>query len=240
MDLLLTHGYFLHEDPKELQIMKPYAPLGILYLSSHLRAHGFDVEIYDSTFGSRQELFGILEQGPPSTIGVYGNLMTRRNVLDIIAKARECGWRVILGGPEPPNYPSEYLDAGAQAIVQGEGELVLEQLLARGTDLATVDGIIFRALDGEVVRNAPAQLIPNLDAQPWPDRERVDIDRYVKTWRDRHGTGSVSLITARGCPYHCRWCSHATFGKTHRRRSPRAVADEAEWIVKRYQPDMFW
>jgi anaerobic magnesium-protoporphyrin IX monomethyl ester cyclase len=34
MDLLLTHGYFLYEDPKELQIMKPYAPLGILYLSS--------------------------------------------------------------------------------------------------------------------------------------------------------------------------------------------------------------
>ena len=37
MDLLLTHGYFLHEDPKELQIMKPYAPLGLLYLSSYLR-----------------------------------------------------------------------------------------------------------------------------------------------------------------------------------------------------------
>ncbi len=57
MDLLLTHGYFLHEDPKELQIMKPYAPLGLLYLSSYLRAAGFDVEIYDSTFGSRDELF---------------------------------------------------------------------------------------------------------------------------------------------------------------------------------------
>ena len=40
MDLLLTHGYFLHEDPKELQIMKPYAPLGLLYLSSYLRARG--------------------------------------------------------------------------------------------------------------------------------------------------------------------------------------------------------
>ena len=39
-DLLLTHGYFLYEDPKELQIMKPYAPLGILYLCSHLRAKG--------------------------------------------------------------------------------------------------------------------------------------------------------------------------------------------------------
>jgi len=60
MDLLLTHGYFLFEDPKELQIMKPYAPLGILYLSSHLRAKGFDVEVYDSTFGSREELLRIL------------------------------------------------------------------------------------------------------------------------------------------------------------------------------------
>ena len=46
--------------------MKPYAPLGILYLSSHLRARGFDVEIYDSTFGSREELFRILNDGPPA------------------------------------------------------------------------------------------------------------------------------------------------------------------------------
>ena len=45
MDLLLTHGYFLHEDAKELQIMKPYAPLGLLYLSSHLRARGFDLRL---------------------------------------------------------------------------------------------------------------------------------------------------------------------------------------------------
>ena len=56
-DLLLTHGYFLYEDPKELQIMKPYAPLGILYLCSHLRNKGFDVEVFDTTFSSRERLF---------------------------------------------------------------------------------------------------------------------------------------------------------------------------------------
>ena len=88
MDLLLTHGYFLGEDPKEQQIMKPYAPLGLLYLSSHLRAKGFGVEIYDSTFGSREDLFRILENEPPATVGIYGNLMTRANVLAILAKAR--------------------------------------------------------------------------------------------------------------------------------------------------------
>lgn len=243
MDLLLTHGYFLDEDPKELQIVKPYAPLGILYLSSHLRARGFDIEIYDSTFGSRQELFEILEHQQPSTLGIYGNLMTRRNVLEIASKAHEHGWRVILGGPEPVNYAPQYLDAGADVVVQGEGELVVENLLKQGTDestLAHIDGIIFRNSEGQVVRTPPAAQISNLDAQPWPDRERIDIPHYLEAWRERHGVGSVSLITARGCPYHCRWCSHATFGKTHRRRAPRAVAEEAEWIMNRYQPEMLW
>src|SRR5437764_884960 len=117
MDLLLTHGYFLAEDPKEAQIMKPYVPLGILYLSSHLRAKGFDVEIYDSTFGSREELFRILDTESPGVIGVYANLMTRGNVLAIAGRARASGWRVVLGGPEPSNYAEEYLQAGAHVIV---------------------------------------------------------------------------------------------------------------------------
>src|SRR6266852_2239680 len=122
MKILLTHGYFLREDPKEQQIMKPYVPLGILYLSSHLRRQGFDVEVYDSTFGSRAELFAMLETGEPGAIGIYGNLMTRRNVLAIASRARAAGWRVILGGPEPANYAEEYLAAGAEVIVAGEGE----------------------------------------------------------------------------------------------------------------------
>src|ERR1035438_9009919 len=93
MDLLLTHGYFLHEDPKELQIMKPYAPLGLLYLSSYLRGAGFGVEIYDSTFGSRDALFRILETERPATLGIYANLMTRANALAILERAVACGWR---------------------------------------------------------------------------------------------------------------------------------------------------
>src|SRR5258707_7877730 len=144
MDLLLTHGYFLGEDPKEREIMKPYAPLGLLYLSSHLRARGFGVEIYDSTFGSREELFRLFETDRPPVVGIYGNLMTRRNVLAIAKAAKACGCHVVLGGPEPPNYPDEYLNAGADAIVTGEAEVSLEALLhalASCEDLARVPGI---------------------------------------------------------------------------------------------------
>jgi radical SAM superfamily enzyme YgiQ (UPF0313 family) len=243
MRLLLTHGYFLAEDPKELRIMKPYAPLGILSISAHLRNKGFDVDIYDSTFGTREELFRILEEGPPGALGIYGNLMTRRNVLDVAARGRATGWVVILGGPEPANYAEEFLAAGADLIVAGEAELSLERLLTSGLRRlcwAAIPGLIFRAEDGSLIRTGPAQLISNLDAQPWPDRERIDIPRYLKVWRENHGTGSVSLITARGCPYHCNWCSHSVYGKSHRRRSPHSVVDEVAWILERYQPEMIW
>ncbi len=243
MKLLLTHAYFLMEDPKERQVMKPYAPLGLLYLSSHLRQQGFAVDLYDSTFGSKEDLFALLRQGPPAAIGVYANLMTRLKALEIIACAREAGWKVIVGGPEPANYPEQYLRFGADVVVMGEGELILAQLLQSLDDRSTwndIGGIIYFGEDGTLVRTASAPLIKNLDLQPWPDRERIDLRQYLKTWREFHGQGSVSLITARGCPYRCNWCSHSVYGMTHRRRSPHGVVDEIEWILNRYNPEMLW
>src|SRR3978361_1972546 len=96
-DRLLTHGYFLYEDAKEKQIMKPYAPLGILYLCSHLRRAGFDVDVFDTTFSSREALFQHLRSEAPSVLGIYANLMTRTNAIEIMSVAREAGWRVIVG-----------------------------------------------------------------------------------------------------------------------------------------------
>jgi anaerobic magnesium-protoporphyrin IX monomethyl ester cyclase len=245
MDLLLTHGYFLYEDPKERQIMKPYPPLGILYICSHLRNQGLNVEVFDSTFSSRSALFQLLEQSPPSILGVYANLMTRPNVVEILQAAKNAGWQTIVGGPEPGAYIAEYLDAGADVVVMGEGELTCEELvpaLQAGLteELYRVHGIAFRQADGTIVRTPPRDQIRDLDAQPWPARDSIDFERYVATWREHHGTGSVSMITARGCPYHCRWCSHEVFGKSHRRRTPAAVADELEWCVRQYHPEMAW
>ena len=245
MDILLSHGYFLYEDPKELQIMKPYPPLGILYICSHLRKKGLDAQVFDSTFSSRQALWDVLRQGPPSVLGVYANLMTRSKVVEILGVAKEAGWRTIVGGPEPGAYVQEYLAAGADVVVIGEGEITLEELVpalrSHGFDnLHRIEGIAFLAPDGSLVRTKPRQQIKDIDAQPWPARESIDLARYVEVWRQHHGMGSVSLITARGCPYHCRWCSHEVFGKTHRRRKPASVADELEWLINRYQPQMAW
>lgn len=245
MDLLLTHGFFLSEDPKELRIQKPYVPLGVLYLTSHLRSKGFSVEFFDTTFSTREELFGLLRTTPPSVLGIYANLMTRPAVVEILRVAKEAGWKTVVGGPEPAAYTAEYLAAGADVIVIGEGEATLEELLlalrsGTAANLEKVNGIAFLGAEGEIHRTPPRAQLPDLDGQPWPARESANIERYLQNWREHHGMGSVSLITARGCPYHCRWCSHAVYGKTHRRRDPVAVVDELEWILGRYQPDMIW
>jgi radical SAM superfamily enzyme YgiQ (UPF0313 family) len=244
-DLLLTHGYFLYEDPKELQILKPYVPLGLLYICSHLRAKGFDVDVFDTTFSTTEELKKHLQTEPPSVLGIYANLMTRKKVVEILQAARLAGWTTVVGGPEPGAYAREYLEAGAEVVVLGEGELTMEELLPalrRKSDsvLRNVSGIAFLDESGRLRQTATRAQISDIDAVPWPARGAVDIRRYVETWRGAHGMGSLSFITARGCPYHCRWCSHQVFGKTHRRRKPAGVVDEVEWLLSTYHPDMVW
>ncbi len=248
-DLLLTHAYFLYEDPKEMQIMKPYAPLGILYLCSHLRQHGFDVEVFDTTFSSRESLFRHIQTEKPSVLGIYANLMTRSKVVEIIRVAREAGWRVIVGGPEPGAYAQEFLESGAEFVVLGEGEATMQELLTAFRDgsnqssnrwKSKIAGTAYLDDEGVFHQNPPRTQIADLDAQPWPARKAIDLHRYLDTWRTHHQQGSVNFITARGCPYKCRWCSHQVYGQTHRRRNPIKVVDELEWLLTEYTPDIAW
>ena len=245
MDILLTHGYFLYEDPHELAVMKPYPPLGLLYVSSHLKARGIATDLFDTTFARFEDLRAHLERTRPPIVGVYSNLMTRARVLQVVATAKALGSYVIVGGPDPANYLEEYLSRGADVVAIGEGELTLEELVPHIvqhglSELDTIPGIVFRADDGAIVRTEPRAMIADLDAQPFPDRAAIDQQEYVNIWRKHHGQGSVSLITARGCPFTCTWCSHAVFGYSHRRRSPINVVNEVEEIVATYSPDQLW
>ncbi len=245
MDLLLSHGYFLQDDAKEREIMKPYPPLGLLYLSAYLKQKDFAVEIFDSTFAAKQDFAQLLALKRPRFVGVYANLMTKFNVLEMIRQAKQHHCAVIVGGPDPPYYAEEYLDSGADIVVIGEGEKTLEELLpilqsGRHECLPQVAGIVFKDEHGRVQRTPARPLLPDLDALPLPDRAALDLNQYVDAWRTHHGTGAVSLITSRGCPYSCTWCSHSVYGKSLRKRSPQLCAEEVELIRAAYQPDMLW
>lgn len=245
MDILLAHGYFLYDDPHELQVMKPYPPLGILYISSYLKSCGFDVGVFDSTFSSMADFETLIGQKRPSIVGIYTNMMTKRNVLKMVQFCKKHNLYVVLGGPDPPYYAQEYLDFGADIVVKGEGELTLEELIPHIakhglTQLDDIQGLIWKNDEGEAVTNNPRVQIQDLSAHPWPDREAINIPEYMRIWKDNHGASSISVIQARGCPYTCTWCSHSVFGNTHRRRTPQDAAEEVLWIKETYNPDMLW
>ncbi|HYO87022.1 MAG TPA: cobalamin-dependent protein, partial [Candidatus Limnocylindrales bacterium] len=198
MDLLLAHGYFLHEDPHEQKVMKPYPPLGILYLSSYLKARGFAVGVFDSTFQHLADFEALLKRERPPVVGLYVNLMTKVNALRMISAAKACGALVVLGGPEPPYYAADYLARGADVIVRGEGEWTLEALLPHLArfglrELDGVAGIAYKRDDGAVIESALRPLIPDLSAHPWPDREAIDLPAYMNVWKTHHGRSSVSV-----------------------------------------------
>ncbi|MDH4147118.1 MAG: B12-binding domain-containing radical SAM protein [Acidimicrobiia bacterium] len=245
VDLVLSHGYFLSEDAVEQEIMKPYPPLGLLYLKAYLSRAGFDVEVFDTTFAQRDELVARLAAEPGGVLGLYTNLMTRASVVSVMQAARAHGWTVVAGGPESASYPEQYLAHGAHVVVVGEGEQTMEELLVALRDrnphrLHDVAGVVFHDEDGRLVRTEGRAQIRDIDSLPWPDRDAIDIGRYVDVWRTHHGMGSINLITARGCPYKCNWCSHAVYGHSHRRRDPADCADEVRHIVDAYGPDQVW
>jgi anaerobic magnesium-protoporphyrin IX monomethyl ester cyclase len=244
-EILLAHAYYLHGDPHEQAVMKPYPPLGILSVAAYLKAQGFRTDVFDSTFSTPEEFRERVERTRPPVVGISCNLMTRRAALEMIRVCKAVGAIVVAGGPEPAVYAQEYLAGGTDVVVIGEGELTLEELLPhlarhRLTGMKHIKGLAFRDESGRLVYTEPRPLIADLDSLPFPDFAAIDVPQYLQAWRGRHGMGSLSLITARGCPYTCSWCSHAVFGNTHRRRSPQHVADELQLIVETYGPDMVW
>ena len=248
LSILLTHGYFLEEDPKEKQIMKPYVPLGILYISSYLEENGFENEVFDSTFSSFEKLKQRLFQYKPDIVGIYVNLMTKLNVLKVIRLIREekslSATQIILGGPEVTHHAENFLKHGADVIVIGEGEKTTFELIefysGKRNSLKEIPGIAFLDEKNEFTKTASREKIRNTDDLPFPNRKKVNLQLYFDAWKQRHGTSAISVNTMRGCPYTCKWCSRAVYGLSYRRRSPQNVADEIESLQSQYAFDSIW
>lgn len=247
MKIFLTHCYYINSDPAELKIMKPYVPLGILYISAYLKQNGLNPYVYDSTFNSFEHQKKTIYDFKPDILAIYCNLMTKLNVLALIRFVKSNielkNTKIILGGPEPPFYANEFLNYGADLIVEGEGEITMlelcNELNKSNCNLHKVNGIIFKE-NNSVIKTKPREKIKNIDEIPIPDRDSIDISQYLNVWKKAHNYSSLSINTMRGCPYTCKWCSHSVYGLSYRRRSPENTADEIQMLIKKYSPDMFW
>ena len=249
MKLIFTHGYFLNEDPAEQRIMKPYPPLGILYVSAYLKQNGIDNQIFDTTFSLKSELKKYLVDEKPDYLAIYVNLMTKLNVLEIInfIKSNEStrDVKIILGGPEIRYNATDLLEHGADYLVIGEGEATTLELIQtlegnNQKELSLVNGIGFKNDEGRIVFTPERQLISNIDELPFPNRPAIEISNYQTAWKKHHGLDAVSVSTMRGCPYTCRWCSRAVYGLSYRRRSAQKVVEELKHLQEKYSPDTIW
>jgi radical SAM superfamily enzyme YgiQ (UPF0313 family) len=241
MKVLLTHAYFLQDDAIEQQIMRPYPPLGILYISAYLESKKIDHEVFDSTFSSKKEFITYLLEHQPEIIGIYANLMTKINVLEHIRFIKENlpSTKIILGGPDVRFNAENYLRQGADVIVMGEGEVTMFELCANEKPVELISGIAF-IKDDILVETPEREKIKDLDELSAPNRKKIDLQLYLDAWKERHGKNAMSVSTMRGCPYTCKWCSRAVYGLSYRRRSPEKVVEEMVSIQTAYNPDSLW
>lgn len=245
MSILLTHGYYLSDDPKEQKIMKPYPPLGLLYVSAYLWSKNVANDVFDSTFYSKEEQLQFISEKQPKIVCIYTNLMTKIEVIQLIKKLKtpKFGFpKIVLGGPDVTYNIENYLNSGADFIVIGEGEettFELYQTIMNQGDFSKVNGIAY--LENGLAIQTPARTkFRELDELPLPNRDAIPNEKYLETWKRNHGESSMTISTQRGCPYTCKWCSTAVYGQSYRRRPAHLVAQEMKMLKDTYNPDAIW
>jgi anaerobic magnesium-protoporphyrin IX monomethyl ester cyclase len=256
VDVLFGQAYFLRFDPKLWAAQQPYAPLGALYAAACARERGYRVALFDAMLAaSAAEWAAALDRHRPRFAVIYEDsfnylskmclLRMREAALAMIDAARARGIPVIVGGSDATDHPATYLDAGAAAVVAGEGEVTLVDVLdsLTGTSAASlqaIPGVCVRDEQGHLRRSSSRDVIRDLDRLPFPAWDLVDVSRYQSIWRRRHGYFSMNIVTTRGCPYHCNWCAKPIYGQRYTARSPDHVVDEMAWLKRSFAPDHLW
>jgi len=211
----------------------PLPPLSLAYLAGVLERDKIEVQILDFlvTRYSPQTLSKKLEEYRPQLVGVgcvTMNYPLAARMLKV-CKAFDPHIFTVIGGPHVSFTVNETLLRAPwiDAVAIGEGEMTLVELVkavAEGNDISDVAGIAFAAGD-QIVKTEPRSLIGELDQLPLPARHLLPLARY------RALGVPCTVITSRGCPYGCIFCSaHRMFGRKVRFRNPGLVVDEIEML----------
>ncbi|MEX2283323.1 MAG: radical SAM protein [Gemmatimonadota bacterium] len=248
--VLVAHSYFLQYDEKQRQRMKPYPPLATLLVAAGLRQHGYDVTLFDAMLSAGTEDFDALLGStlPHAVVIVEDNfnfltkmctLRMREAALDMVRNATRIGCPVVVNGSDAADCPELYLAAGASAIVLGDPDQavleVVDAIFAGAPVLSEIEGLVLP--DRRTARRLPLR---ELDRLPPPAWDLVDLERYRSAWQRAHGRFSLNLVASRGCPYGCNWCAKPLFGRGYAQRSAESVALELAYLKRLARPDHIW
>ncbi len=217
-----------------------HVPLGCLYLTRALEDAGFSVDLCDYQTCETDDLFDIetfltFLENPAPIIGLscMANLMPFTILAAKALKTRYPDRTILLGGVGPASIEEKVLSQfpWIDVIARGEGEITGPELLKAldGGDLSTVRGISYR--ENGTVRHTPAQeRICDLDTIPLPAFDKIDLHRYA----------GYGLMTSRGCPYRCTFCSVAPIWNYESfSRSPQNIIEEMKILHREAGAELF-
>ena len=254
VDVLLTHSYFLHFDPKEYKAMMPYPPLATLYAASYLREKGFSVALFDSMLAEHEsDVLKAIEIYQPRIVAIYDddfNYLTkmclrrmRQAAFSMVALAKAAGCTVVVHGSDPVDHLDQYLAHDVDFVICGEGEQTLAEtvssLLHNNRPMESIDGLAYLH-NGTIHRPNRRQVFHDLDILPPPAWDLVDIEKYRTIWANKRGYFSLNMVTTRGCPFRCNWCAKPVYGQVYHSRTPENVVKEMKFLKETLRPDHIW
>ena len=229
----------------EKKSMARVLPLGLLAIGSVLKRAGHQVKILDLRISNSpdEELDAVMSSFDPQVVGI--GVMTIECKYGFIdaAKVKKINPNVtvIFGGPHCSHEPQFILnDSNVDLMVSGEGDLTIVELidtLEEDKDVAGVPGIAYKK-NGSYLRTAERPVIRDLDTID-QEYDLINLERYFNfqssmdffpVFRNKR---FIPLVTSRGCPFKCTYC-HDIFDKSIQYRSPEAVVNEIEYLIKVY------
>lgn len=219
-------------------------PLGIAYMAGVLQENNIDVEILDATAEDMdfKDVEKELLKRKPDLVALTALTPTIGRALETAQVVKETlpDSIVVMGGYHPTfNFIETLEDENVDIVIRGEGEYImlnLVQALENQSSLHDVKGIVFEDKNSkEIVVNPEAPLIQDLDELPFPALNLLPMKKYRLLDMDTHMT---TMITTRGCPMQCSFCSSAAMhGKKIRERSVENIVDEIEYLKTNYDID---
>lgn len=225
-------------------------PLSILYPAAALEEAGVPVEVVDP-FAERLSFAAYIRRilaAKPDVLGLSVTSDAYFSSVKVCAAIKRLRPEliIIMGGPHPTLLGGSILEALPQVdiLVKGEGELALRLIverLAQGRDLEGVPNTIWRR-GGAIVENPEKSLITELDSIPFPAFHLVDYAKYDLNYdfHDRGPVRSVNIISSRGCPFNCAFCSNSNiWGNKVRFRSLENVLAEMKLRIEQLGVNFF-
>lgn len=219
--------------PKNKSLMgHKYTPpghphIGIAYLGAFLKKYGYEVRVYDDGLSNSLTLTDSVREFKPDLIGVTSFSYCYDYAVDCIERVKSnFDIPVVLGGPHVSVVKGVvFNDSRLDYAIKKEGEYSLLQLLRvmeQGEqNLQDIPNLIWKR-DGQIIENRDMPFIENLDELPFPEHSLFEVEKYAST-----KLRSTAIITSRGCPYRCTYCSTLlSMGRGFRKRSAENVFAE--------------